>query len=46
MTGQVVRTNGKNHASDVPALEACEKWEYELAGVFVRDTILTEMPEE
>ena len=46
MAGQVVRTNGKNYASDVPALETCEKWEYELAGVFVRDTILTEMPDE
>lgn len=46
MAGQVVRTNGTTYASGVPALGTCEKWEYELAGVFVHDTILTEMPDE
>jgi len=44
--GQVVRTNGNSYASDVPDLGACEKWEYELAGVFAHGTILTEMPDD
>ena len=45
MAGQKVRTNGKGFTSDVPALGTCEKWEYELAGVFAHNTILTEMTE-
>jgi len=46
MAGQVVRTNDTSYASDVPSLGACEKWEYELAGVFAHETILTEMPDK
>ena len=46
MAGQRVRATGNGFASDMPGLGACEKWEYELAGVFVHNTILTETPED
>jgi len=32
-----------NYVANVPALNATDKWEFELAGVFVRPTILTEV---
>ena len=37
--------HGRSHVSAVSPLDASEEWDYELAGVFIHNTILTEMPD-
>lgn len=34
------------YARDVPLIAETDSWEFELAGVFVHETILTEVPDE
>ena len=36
---------GRDYASAVPKLHMSEYWEFEISGVFVRDEILTEVPD-
>ena len=43
--GYRFRANGGNYVQEVPSLTATEKWEFDLAGVFVHKTILIEVPD-
>ena len=43
--GQRFLDNGESGVSLVPSLMASEFWEYEVAGVFIREQILTEVPD-
>ena len=43
--GQTVRAEGGSLVKEVPKLSESEKWEYELAGVFLRDTIRSVVPD-
>ena len=40
------RESSSPYISEVPLLGETDRWEYELAGVFVHETILTESPDE
>lgn len=44
-TGQQFRAASASYASIVPPVAECEYWEFELAGVFVHQTLLTERPD-
>jgi len=44
--GELPRVSPFDYASTVPTLAEAEKWEFELAGVFVRKTIVFEFNEE
>ena len=36
---------GEGYVRNVPSLDSTDSWEFELAGVFVHDTLLAEMPD-
>lgn len=40
------RLSGSGYASIVPPVAESERWEFELAGVFVRETLRVEYPDE
>lgn len=41
-----IRAADRSYASVVPRLDETEMWEFELSGVFLHETILTEAPVE
>ena len=45
MQGEKFRARQEGFATNALSLDESEEWEFELAGVFVHDTILTEMPD-
>lgn len=45
MRGQRFLDDGSTGVSLVPSLRASEWWEYEISGVFIREQILTELPD-
>ena len=45
MAGDKLRDTGEDWAVTLPEIDKTDKWEYELSAVFVRNTILTEVPD-
>ena len=44
-SGNFIRRPQQSYAKEVPLITETESWEFELAAVFVHDTLLTEYPD-